>query len=125
MKRIEGLISRSDKQVIIFGMKSCPMFWAMKKLLHTVGVDKLITVELKRQEMSVLRTIVQAQAEEVEQPLNNPKAPAIFVSGRYLGDTVSILALHLDGKLVRKLTQLGAISVSSFIYLFFLILYFK
>uniref|UniRef100_A0A2N9HI16 Glutaredoxin domain-containing protein n=1 Tax=Fagus sylvatica TaxID=28930 RepID=A0A2N9HI16_FAGSY len=96
--RIRRLIS--EHPVIIFSRSSCCMCHVMKKLLATIGVHPTV-IELDDHEIAALPS-------ESSTPRN--PAPSVFIGGTCVGGLESLVALHLSGHLVQKLTEVGALN---------------
>uniref|UniRef100_A0A3Q7HQB7 Glutaredoxin domain-containing protein n=2 Tax=Solanum lycopersicum TaxID=4081 RepID=A0A3Q7HQB7_SOLLC len=102
--RIQRLIS--ENPVVIFTRSSCCMCHVMKKLLSAVGVYPTV-IELDEEEIAALPT---SAAEDLH--VNNipADAPAVFIGGTRVGGLESLVALHLSGRLVPKLVEVGVIT---------------
>ncbi|XP_068649161.1 glutaredoxin-C6-like [Aristolochia californica] len=95
-RRIQRLIS--ENPVIIFSRSSCCMCHVMKRLLTTIGVHPTV-IELDEVEMEKARPDLGAA---------DPFYPAVFFGGAHVGGLESLMALHLSGKLIPKLREVGA-----------------
>ncbi|XP_010243570.1 PREDICTED: glutaredoxin-C11-like [Nelumbo nucifera] len=92
----------SKKAVVIFSKSSCCMCHAIKTLFYDLGVSPAI-YELDEE----------AKGREMERALQslglNPSVPAVFIGGRLVNSTSTIMSLHLCGSLVPMLKEAGAI----------------
>ncbi|XP_058073956.1 glutaredoxin-C6-like [Magnolia sinica] len=95
-KRIQRLVA--ENPVIIFSRPSCCMCHVMKQLLTTLGVHPTV-IELDEGEMAALT----AHGSEAD---SGP--PAVFIGGDHVGGLESLMALHLSGRLVPKIREVGA-----------------
>lgn len=102
--RIQRLIS--ENPIVIFTRSSCCMCHVMKKLLSAIGVHPTV-IELEEEEIASLPTtgddhqIIPGAAGE---------APAVFIGGTRVGGLESLVALHLSGRLVPRLVEVGVIT---------------
>ncbi|PKA58986.1 Glutaredoxin-C7 [Apostasia shenzhenica] len=91
-KRMERLITESP--VVIFSRRSCCMCHVMKRLLATVGVHP---------------TVIELDEAEAETTAAAVTLPALFIGGAPVGGLEGLMALHLGGRLVPRLREVGAL----------------
>ncbi|GMJ15753.1 hypothetical protein like AT4G33040 [Hibiscus trionum] len=103
-ERIRRLIS--EHPVIIFSRSSCCMCHVMKKLLATIGVHPTV-IQLDDHEIASLPPPPPAAAHGSISSRN--PVPAVFIGGTCVGGLESLVALHLSGRLVPKLVEVGAL----------------
>lgn len=100
MDRIVKLASQ--KAVVIFTTSSCCMSHAIKRLFYEQGVSPMIH-ELDQD----------ARGGEMEWALRrlgcNPSVPAVFIGGKFVGSTNTVMTLHLNGSLKKMLKDAGAL----------------
>ena len=95
---------------MIFSRSSCCMCHVMKKLLSTIGVHPTV-IELDEEEISALSAA--AANDGVNDGCGSVGgAPAVFIGGTRVGGLESLVGLHLSGRLVPKLVEIGALWVS-------------
>ncbi|KAG1330177.1 Monothiol glutaredoxin-S2 [Cocos nucifera] len=94
-ERIERLIL--ENPVLIFSRRGCCMCHVMKSLLATVGVHPTV-IELEEAE----ETAAAASAAGVG-------LPALFIGGAPVGGLECLMGLHLSGRLVPRLQEVGAL----------------
>ncbi|XP_059274887.1 glutaredoxin-C6 [Lycium ferocissimum] len=99
--RIQRLIS--ENPVVIFTRSSCCMCHVMKKLLSAIGVHPTV-IELEEDEIAAL------PAGDDVIPGGSGEAPAVFIGGARVGGLESLVALHLSGRLVPRLVEVGVIN---------------
>ncbi|KAI4379650.1 hypothetical protein MLD38_005922 [Melastoma candidum] len=90
--RIQRLIT--EHPVVIFSRPSCCMCHVMKNLLSTIGVHPAV-IELGDDEVPAL----------------DDGAPSVFIGGASVGGLDSLVGLHLSGRLVPRLVEVGALPV--------------
>ncbi|KAI4376434.1 hypothetical protein MLD38_014197 [Melastoma candidum] len=90
--RIQRLIT--EHPVVIFSRPSCCMCHVMKNLLATIGVHPAV-IELDDDEVSTL----------------DDGPPSVFIGGAPVGGLNSLVGLHLRGRLVPRLVEVGALPV--------------
>ncbi|XP_006351578.1 glutaredoxin-C6-like [Solanum tuberosum] len=106
--RIQRLIS--ENPVVIFTRSSCCMCHVMKKLLSAIGVYPTV-IELEEEEISALPPSSAGDLDDHHHVNNIPAdAPAVFIGGTRVGGLESLVALHLSGRLVPKLVEVGVIT---------------
>lgn len=99
--RIERLVS--ENPVIIFSRRSCFMCHVMRRLLATLGVHPTV-IELDDHEMERARSAIRAHGSEP-----GVGAPAVFIGGAHVGGLESLMGLHLTGRLLPRLREVGAV----------------
>lgn len=99
--RIQRLIA--ENPVVIFTRSSCCMCHVMKKLLCAIGVHPTV-IELEEDEIAALPS----GDDEVIPGAGD--APAVFIGGTRVGGLESLVALHLSGRLVPRLVEVGVIT---------------
>lgn len=97
--RIRRLIS--ENPVIIFSRSSCCMCHVMKRLLASVGVHPIV-IELDDDEIEKARAVLTAGEEK-----QDSITPAVFIGGALVGGLEGLMGLHLSGRLVPKLKEVG------------------
>ncbi|XP_031501888.1 glutaredoxin-C1-like [Nymphaea colorata] len=97
-KRVWRLIS--ENPVVIFSRAACCLCHVVKRLLATLGVHPTV-VELDDKEAEAATVLFGGV------PLGQ-MAPAVFIGGSLVGGVESLMALHLSGQLVPKLSEAGA-----------------
>ncbi|XP_028779051.1 glutaredoxin-C6-like isoform X2 [Neltuma alba] len=102
--RIQRIIS--EHPVVIFARSSCCMCHVMKNLLATIGVHPAV-IELDDREMAALPL----SDNNGTQALQNNRAPTVFIGGTCIGGLESLVALHVSGRLVPRLVEVGALWV--------------
>nr|GME16026.1 glutaredoxin-C6-like [Ipomoea batatas] len=105
--KIQRLIS--ENPVVIFSRAACCMCHVMKRLLSTIGVTPTV-IELDEDEIGALPTSPAAAAEEDGGASGGAGAPAVFIGGTRVGGIESLVALHVSGRLVPKLEEVGALT---------------
>ncbi|KAI3830831.1 hypothetical protein C5167_043417 [Papaver somniferum] len=92
----------SQKAVVIFSKSTCCMSHAIKSLFYDLGVSPAI-YELDEE----------SRGREMEKALQrlgcNPTVPAVFIGGKLVSSTNTIMSLHLSGALIPMLKEAGAI----------------
>lgn len=93
----------SQKAVVIFSVSSCCMCHTVKRLFFDLGVNSSI-YELDEVPNGL----------EMEKTLTkihglNPPVPEVFIGGKLVGATDKVMALHLRGKLVPLLKDVGTL----------------
>ncbi|KAJ8558306.1 hypothetical protein K7X08_005072 [Anisodus acutangulus] len=101
--RIQRLIT--ENPVVIFTRSSCCMCHVMKKLLSAIGVHPTV-IELEEDEITALSP---STGDEVI-PVAAGEAPTVFIGGTRVGGLESLVALHLSGRLVPRLVEVGVIN---------------
>ncbi|KAE9602010.1 hypothetical protein Lal_00040785 [Lupinus albus] len=100
MDRVAKLVSQ--KAVVIFSKSSCGMCHAIKRLFYEFGVGPAI-YELDEE----------SRGKEIEWFLMrlgcNPSVPAVFIGGKFVGSANTVITLHLNGSLKKKLRDAGAL----------------
>ncbi|AQK90871.1 monothiol glutaredoxin-S2 [Zea mays] len=94
--RVGRLVRESP--VVIFARRGCCMAHVMRRLLAAVGAHATV-IEL-------------GSAEEEEEELAAAEGggvPALFVGGDPVGGLEGLMRLHLSGRLVPRLRELGAL----------------
>ncbi|KAG0465418.1 hypothetical protein HPP92_019582 [Vanilla planifolia] len=84
--------------VVVLSRRSCCMCHVMKKLLETVGAYATV-IELD-------------EAENVAEGILSPATavlPALFIGGAAIGGLEVLVTLHLSGRLVPRLQEVGAL----------------
>ncbi|KAI4380863.1 hypothetical protein MLD38_007002 [Melastoma candidum] len=110
-ERIRRLIT--EHPVIIFSRYSCCMCHVMRKLLSTVGVNPTV-IELDDDEIDALPPPPAAPDDDgdhgtLPERAAGHAAPSVFIGGSHVGGVESLVALHLGGRLVPKLVEVGAL----------------
>ncbi|XP_009587180.1 glutaredoxin-C6-like [Nicotiana tabacum] len=106
--RIQRLIS--ENPVVIFTRSSCCMCHVMKKLLSAIGVHPTV-IELEEDEIAALPSTTAVAGDEVISDVSGAgEAPAVFIGGTRVGGLESLVALHLSGRLVPRLVEVGVIT---------------
>ncbi|PKU73364.1 glutaredoxin-C6-like [Dendrobium catenatum] len=91
----------TENPVVVVSLRSCCMCHAMKTLLSTVGV-KAAVIELEETEASSSGGYMQsATAPAVG-------SPVLFIGGEVVGGIERLMAMHLSGRLVPRLQEVGA-----------------
>ncbi|CAM0880202.1 unnamed protein product [Alopecurus aequalis] len=88
-----------ESPVVIFARRGCYMAHVMKSLLAAVGAHATV-IELE------------GAAEELaaaEAGGQNAAVPALFVGGAPVGGLEGLMGLHLSGRLVPRLREVGAL----------------
>nr|XP_009601040.1 glutaredoxin-C6-like [Nicotiana tomentosiformis]XP_016501314.1 PREDICTED: glutaredoxin-C6-like [Nicotiana tabacum] len=101
--RIRRLIS--ENPVVIFTRSACCMCHVMKRLLLSAVSVHPIVIELEEDEIAALPC--SAAAAEYGGGYGPPE---MFIGGTHVGGLESLVALHLSGRLVPKLVEVGAIT---------------
>ncbi|CAL0330671.1 unnamed protein product [Lupinus luteus] len=100
MDRVAKLVSQ--KAVVIFSKSSCGICHAIKRLFYEFGVAPAI-YELDEE----------LRGKEIEWCLMrlgcNPSVPAVFIGGKFVGSANTVITLHLNGSLKKKLRDAGAL----------------
>ncbi|XP_039143464.1 glutaredoxin-C7-like [Dioscorea cayenensis subsp. rotundata] len=94
-KRIERQIR--ENPVVIFSRRACCMCHVAKRLLTNVGVHPTV-IELDDSEAVAVV------------PSATTGSPAVFIGGVLVGGLEGLVALHLGGRLVPRLREVGALS---------------
>ncbi|PKU60921.1 glutaredoxin-C7-like [Dendrobium catenatum] len=94
-KRMESMIR--ENPVVVFSRRSCCMCHVIKRLLATVGVHATV-IELEEAEAAAASAV--------------GILPALFIGGKPIGGLEGLMALHLSGKLVPRLQEVGAYVIS-------------
>ncbi|KAJ3693826.1 hypothetical protein LUZ60_009306 [Juncus effusus] len=89
--RIERLIR--EHLVVIFARRGCCMCHVMKRLLAAVGSHPSV-IEIEENEVGIFA---------------GSGLPALFVGGEPVGGIEGLMGLHLAGRLVPRLREVGAI----------------
>lgn len=89
--RIERLIR--EHPVVIFARRGCCMCHVMKQLLAAVGSHPSV-IEVEESEIGVFGATAM---------------PALFVGGAAVGGIEGLMRLHLSGRLVPRLKELGVV----------------
>ncbi|KAI4380278.1 hypothetical protein MLD38_006487 [Melastoma candidum] len=92
-ERIQRLIA--EHPVVIFSRPSCCMCHVMKNLLVNIGVHPAV-IELEDHEVSAL----------------GDSSPSAFIGGSLIGGLDSLVGLHLSGRLVPRLVEVGALHIA-------------
>lgn len=79
------------------------MCHVMKKLLAAIGVYPTV-IELEEEEIASLPTSGD------DHRAATGEAPAVFIGGTRVGGLESLVALHLSGRLVPRLVEVGVIT---------------
>uniref|UniRef100_A0A0E0JF57 Uncharacterized protein n=1 Tax=Oryza punctata TaxID=4537 RepID=A0A0E0JF57_ORYPU len=94
-ERVGRLVRESP--VVVFARRGCYMAHVMKRLLAAVGAHATV-IELE------------GAAEEVELGgAAGASLPALFVGGDPVGGLEGLMGLHLSGRLVPRLREVGAL----------------
>ncbi|KAG8372971.1 hypothetical protein BUALT_Bualt12G0122500 [Buddleja alternifolia] len=92
----------SQKAVVIFSKSSCCMCHAIKRLFYEQGVSPMVH-ELDED----------SRGREMEWALMklgcSPSVPAVFIGGKLVGSTDTVMTLQLDGSLKNMLKEAGAL----------------
>ncbi|KAF8387899.1 hypothetical protein HHK36_026561 [Tetracentron sinense] len=101
----------SQKAVVIFSKSSCCMCHTVKSLFYNLGVSPAI-YELDEE----------PRGREMERALQSlgcdPSVPAVFIGGRLVNSTKTVMSLHLCGSIVPMLREAGAIWLYSSVVIF-------
>ncbi|KAG0462804.1 hypothetical protein HPP92_021280 [Vanilla planifolia] len=89
-----------ENPVVVFSRRSCCMCHVMKRLLASVGVHATV-IELDEAEAAA------AVAGGILAP-STAGLPAIFIGGVAIGGLEGLMTLHLSGRLVPRLQEVGA-----------------
>uniref|UniRef100_A0A0E0BYJ8 Glutaredoxin domain-containing protein n=1 Tax=Oryza meridionalis TaxID=40149 RepID=A0A0E0BYJ8_9ORYZ len=88
-----------ESPVVVFARRGCYMAHVMRRLLAAVGAHATV-IELEGA----------AEEEEAEAALGGGAAlPALFVGGDPVGGLEGLMGLHLSGRLVPRLREVGAL----------------
>ena len=104
MERVMQLAS--ERAVVVFTLSSCCMCHTVTRLMADLGVNELVH-ELdsdprgKDMERALLKMLGG----------RGPAVPAVFIGGKLVGGTNSVMSLHLAGELVPMLMNAGALWV--------------
>ncbi|KAJ1416847.1 Thioredoxin-like superfamily [Sesbania bispinosa] len=93
----------SSYAVVVFSKNDCCMSVVVKHLLFSLGVGPKV-VELDEHVDGPGIQNVLCQFSGTNQPI-----PAVFIGGKFLGGVESLLAYHVDNKLVPHLKDVGAL----------------
>ncbi|KAL2252117.1 glutaredoxin-C9-like [Sesamum indicum] len=94
----------SGNAVVVLTISGCCMCHVVKQLLLGLGVGPTI-VELDRDSSGAdLQAFLFRLSGQ-----RQPALPAVFVGGRFLGGTETVLACHINGTLVPLLKDVGAL----------------
>jgi glutaredoxin 3 len=94
--RVGRLVRESP--VVIFARPGCCMAHVMKRLLQAVGAHA-----------TVIELDAGAAEEEELAAAEGAGVPALFVGGDPVGGLEGLMGLHLSGRLVPRLRELGAL----------------
>ncbi|KAL5202721.1 hypothetical protein ABZP36_013673 [Zizania latifolia] len=94
-ERIGRLVRESP--VVIFARRGCCMCHVMRRLLAAVGAHATV-IELDEAEEEAAASAAAAAA-----------VPALFVGGAPVGGLDGLMGLHLSGRLVPRLREVGAL----------------
>lgn len=94
--RMERLIR--ENPVVIFTRRGCCMCHVMKRLLATVGAHPTV-IEVEGAEEEAAAALLLAAG----------GIPALFVGGAPVGGIEGLMGLHLSGRLVPRLREVGAL----------------
>ncbi|MCD7460291.1 Glutaredoxin-C6 [Datura stramonium] len=98
--RILRLIS--ENPVVIFTRSACCMCHVMKRLLLSAVNVHPTVIQLEEEEIAALPGGGGAE--------DAGETPVMFIGGTRVGGLESLVALHLSGRLVPKLVEVGAIN---------------
>ena len=104
MNRVMKLAS--ERAVVVFTLSSCCMCHTVTRLMADLGVNALVH-ELDSD----------PRGKDMERALHmmlggrGPAVPAVFIGGKLVGGTNSVMSLHLAGELVPMLINAGALWV--------------
>ncbi|KAL5712911.1 hypothetical protein ACHQM5_015033 [Ranunculus cassubicifolius] len=94
-------ILAEQKALVIFSKRTCSMSHAVKRLFYELGVSPAV------HELDEI-----PRGKEMEKSLIalgiSPSVPIVFIGGRLIGSTNTIMYLHLNGSLVPMLKEAGA-----------------
>ncbi|GAU42289.1 hypothetical protein TSUD_81980 [Trifolium subterraneum] len=94
----------SSNAVVIFSSTDCCFSTVAKNLLFSLGVGPTV-IELDHHDAgSSIHAALCQLCGETRQPL-----PAVFVGGKYYGGVQTLLADHINGKLIPLLKDAGAL----------------
>ncbi|KAH0715606.1 hypothetical protein KY284_008511 [Solanum tuberosum] len=102
--RIRRLIS--ENTVVIFTRSGCCMCHVMKRLLLSAVSVHPTVIQLEEEEIAALPD--GAGAGDAAE--DGGEMPAMYIGGTRVGGLESLVALHLSGRLVPKLVEVGAIT---------------
>ncbi|CAO2186027.1 unnamed protein product [Urochloa humidicola] len=94
--RVDRLVRESP--VVIFARRGCYMAHVMKRLLAAVGAHATVI------ELGAADELAAAAAEA-----GRGAVPALFVGGAPVGGLEGLMDLHLSGRLVPRLREVGAL----------------
>uniref|UniRef100_A0A0V0GYR6 Putative glutaredoxin-C6-like n=1 Tax=Solanum chacoense TaxID=4108 RepID=A0A0V0GYR6_SOLCH len=104
--RIRRLIS--ENPVVIFTRSGCCMCHVMKRLLLSAVSVHPTVIQLEEEEIAALPDGAGAGAGDAAE--DGGEMPAMYIGGTRVGGLESLVALHLSGRLVPKLVEVGAIT---------------
>lgn len=96
-ERVGRLVRESP--VVIFARRGCCMAHVMRRLLAAVGAHATV-IELDAGA---------AEEQELAAAVEGGGVPALFVGGDPVGGLEGLMGLHLSGRLVPRLRELGAL----------------
>ncbi|GJN32149.1 hypothetical protein PR202_gb20629 [Eleusine coracana subsp. coracana] len=97
-ERVGRLVRESP--VVIFARRGCYMTHVMKRLLAAVGAHATV-IELDAGAAEDLAAAAEASG--------HGAVPALFVGGAPVGGLEGLMGLHLSGRLVPRLREVGAL----------------
>lgn len=98
-RRVRRLIS--ENPVVIFSRTSCCMCHVVKRLLATIGVHPAV-IELDDAEIESARAALGGLEPD-------GGVPVVFIGGASVGGLEALMGLHLSGRLLPKLQEVGAL----------------
>ncbi|KAJ1687738.1 hypothetical protein LUZ63_019128 [Rhynchospora breviuscula] len=93
----------SKRAVVIFSASTCCMCHTVKTLFSQMGVNATV-YELDKEPWG--REMASALMQILDR---RSPTPAVFIAGRVIGTTETVMTLHLTGKLVPLLRDAGAL----------------
>ncbi|KAG1326292.1 glutaredoxin-C1-like [Cocos nucifera] len=101
MDRVTSLASQ--RAVVIFSKSSCCMCHTVKRLFCELGVNPAVY------ELDEVRGGKEMEKALVQLLRRSPPVPAVFIGGKLVGSTDTVMSLHLGGNLVPLLRDAGAL----------------
>ncbi|XP_020705357.1 glutaredoxin-C1 [Dendrobium catenatum] len=101
MEKVNRLVSQ--KPVVIFSLSSCCMCHTVKRLFFDLGVN-----------VDVHELDEEPEGREMQRDLGkligcSCPVPLVFIGGRLIGSTDTVMSLHLGGNLVQLLREAGGL----------------
>ncbi|KAH0724686.1 hypothetical protein KY290_000491 [Solanum tuberosum] len=101
LERVARLASRSA--VVIFSSSSCCMCHAIKRLFCELGVSPMVyELDQDPNGRGMERALYKLLG-------NSPTVPVVFIGGELIGSMDRVMASHINGTLVPRLKEAGAL----------------